>query len=304
MGLYRHDGTRITKERFPAAALNDPPVRVTEDVYVSEPYGRGDGQPEGSKRFLLYPAGTVVARSAVDRLFTVATIAATGPRPAADRSGRTPTPGEAPPRRSPHHATQAAPHRRPRLPRSSPSRSPPPLARRRRPLRCRITSTSTAPATCRAPRSVCPPTTPAACAGRATSPAPDGRDVRTRRHRSGLGAPHLAPEAPARGALPAPSCGPRSSTVSRDGSSACWSPCTHRSRALQWTPTTRECACTSCRCGRNRRRRSSPSGIGTTGRRPAPSSLSARPISTASYGPSRSSAAPSPDTSTTAKPWR
>lgn len=49
MGLYRHDGTRSTKEGFPAAALNDPPVRVTEDVYVSEPYGRGiphmSGQP-------------------------------------------------------------------------------------------------------------------------------------------------------------------------------------------------------------------------------------------------------------------
>ncbi|MFE3139633.1 IPT/TIG domain-containing protein [Streptomyces scopuliridis] len=79
MGLYRQDGTRITKATFPAATLDDPPVRVTEDVYVSEPYGRGDGQPEGSKRFLLYPAGSVVLRSGVDRLFTAATVASISP---------------------------------------------------------------------------------------------------------------------------------------------------------------------------------------------------------------------------------
>ncbi|EXU69516.1 hypothetical protein Z951_03045 [Streptomyces sp. PRh5] len=79
MGLYRQDGTRITKAAFPAATLDDPPVRVTEDIYVSEPYGRGDGQPEGSKRFLLYQAGAIVLRSAVDRLFTAAIVASISP---------------------------------------------------------------------------------------------------------------------------------------------------------------------------------------------------------------------------------
>ncbi|MFD3514905.1 IPT/TIG domain-containing protein [Streptomyces sp. NPDC058657] len=79
MGLYRQDGTRITKAGFPAELLTDPPVRVTEDVYVSEPYGRGDGKPEGSKLFLLYPAGTLVVRSAVDRMFTAATLASVSP---------------------------------------------------------------------------------------------------------------------------------------------------------------------------------------------------------------------------------
>ncbi|WP_030777642.1 IPT/TIG domain-containing protein [Streptomyces sp. NRRL S-920] len=79
MGLYRQDGTRITKAAFPAAALTDPPVRVSEDVYISEPYGRGDGQPEGSKRFLLYQAGTIVLRSAIDRLFTTASVASISP---------------------------------------------------------------------------------------------------------------------------------------------------------------------------------------------------------------------------------
>ncbi|MFI1012661.1 IPT/TIG domain-containing protein [Streptomyces sp. NPDC020965] len=81
MGLYRENGTRITKAAFPAVPLDDPPVRVTEDIYVSEPYGKGDGRPEGSKLFMLYPAGTVLLRSVVDRLFTEAAV--TGISPAA-----------------------------------------------------------------------------------------------------------------------------------------------------------------------------------------------------------------------------
>ncbi|WP_435244703.1 IPT/TIG domain-containing protein [Streptomyces sioyaensis] len=91
MGLYRQDGTRITKSEFPSAALDDPPVRVTEDVYLSEPYGRGDGQPEGSKRFLLYPAGTIVLRSAADRLFAAATIASITPTKGPAAGGATVT---------------------------------------------------------------------------------------------------------------------------------------------------------------------------------------------------------------------
>lgn len=91
MGLYRQDGTRITKAAFPAAALDDPPVRVTDDVYISEPYGRGDGQPEGSKRFMLYPAGTIVLRSAVDRLFTEAILASISPTKGPAAGGTTVT---------------------------------------------------------------------------------------------------------------------------------------------------------------------------------------------------------------------
>ncbi|MFI6686608.1 IPT/TIG domain-containing protein [Streptomyces sp. NPDC050485] len=79
MGLYWQDGTRITKAEVPAAALDDPPVRITQDIYISEPYGRGDGQPEGSKRFLLYPAGTIALRSVIDRLFAPATVTSISP---------------------------------------------------------------------------------------------------------------------------------------------------------------------------------------------------------------------------------
>lgn len=79
MGLYKENGQRITKAAFPAVAVSDPPKRVTEDVYISEPYGQGDGRPEGSKRFLLYPAGTVVPQSVIDRQFTAATISTIAP---------------------------------------------------------------------------------------------------------------------------------------------------------------------------------------------------------------------------------
>ncbi|PNG22434.1 IPT/TIG domain-containing protein [Streptomyces cahuitamycinicus] len=83
MGLYRENGQRITKAAFPAVAVSDTPQRVTENVYLTEPYGRGDGRPEGSRRHLLYEAGDVVPQSVIDRLFTAATIAtiapATGP---------------------------------------------------------------------------------------------------------------------------------------------------------------------------------------------------------------------------------
>lgn len=91
MGLYRQDGTRITKAAFPAAALDDPPVRVTKDVYISEPYGRGDGQLEGSKRFLLYPAGTIALRSVIDRLFTPAAITSISPAKGPAAGGTTVT---------------------------------------------------------------------------------------------------------------------------------------------------------------------------------------------------------------------
>lgn len=91
MGLYKANGQRITKAAFPAVAVTDTPQRITEDVYESEPYGLGDGRPEGSKRFLLYQAGTVVPQSAIDRLFTAGTIAAVIPATGPAAGGTTVT---------------------------------------------------------------------------------------------------------------------------------------------------------------------------------------------------------------------
>ncbi|MCG8971750.1 IPT/TIG domain-containing protein [Streptomyces sp. CL12-4] len=82
--LYKEDGTLIKKAAFPASAVPDAPMRISEDIYETKPYGPGDGRPEGSRRHLLYQAGTIVPQSEIDRLFTpaatVTTIApATGP---------------------------------------------------------------------------------------------------------------------------------------------------------------------------------------------------------------------------------
>ncbi|WP_371605087.1 IPT/TIG domain-containing protein (plasmid) [Streptomyces sp. NBC_01220] len=91
MGLYRATGQRITKAAFPAVAVTDPPKRITENVYLTEPYGRGDGRPEGSRRHLLYEAGDIVPQSVIDRLFTTATIATISPATGAAAGGATVT---------------------------------------------------------------------------------------------------------------------------------------------------------------------------------------------------------------------
>ncbi|WP_345670910.1 IPT/TIG domain-containing protein [Streptomyces similanensis] len=68
------------KSAFPSAAVPDAPMRITEDVYETKAYGPGDGRPEGSRRHLLYQAGTVVPQSEIDRLFApAATIASVSP---------------------------------------------------------------------------------------------------------------------------------------------------------------------------------------------------------------------------------
>ncbi|MER6109376.1 IPT/TIG domain-containing protein [Streptomyces hirsutus] len=91
MGLYRENGQRITKAAFPAVTVSDLPKRVTENVYQTEPYGRGDGRPEGSRRHLLYEAGDVVPQSVIDRLFTAATISAITPATGPAAGGTTVT---------------------------------------------------------------------------------------------------------------------------------------------------------------------------------------------------------------------
>lgn len=90
MGLYKADGSRITKAAFPAAAIADPEKTVTADVYSTKPFDLGtrptdsrDRVPEGSIRTLLFKAGQVVRQSQIDKLFPAAAIAtispATGP---------------------------------------------------------------------------------------------------------------------------------------------------------------------------------------------------------------------------------
>ncbi|MDI3102037.1 IPT/TIG domain-containing protein [Streptomyces sp. AN-3] len=90
--LYKEDGTLITHAAFPASAVPDTPMRVTEDVYETKPYGRGDGRPEGSRRHLLFQAGTIVPQSEIDRLFIpAATVTAVSPATGPAAGGTTVT---------------------------------------------------------------------------------------------------------------------------------------------------------------------------------------------------------------------
>ncbi|MFB6630028.1 IPT/TIG domain-containing protein [Streptomyces sp. NPDC056362] len=90
--LYKEDGTLIKKAGFPSAAVPDVLMRITTDVYESKAYGPGDGTPEGSRRHLLYQAGTIVPQSAIDALFTpAATITTVTPATGAAAGGTTVT---------------------------------------------------------------------------------------------------------------------------------------------------------------------------------------------------------------------
>jgi IPT/TIG domain-containing protein len=87
MGIYKADGTRVTKDAFPAVEAADPMTEITEDLYDTRPYGRGDGTPEGSIRTILARAGDVMRQSYIDRLFIQATIDAISPNTGAAAGG-------------------------------------------------------------------------------------------------------------------------------------------------------------------------------------------------------------------------
>lgn len=89
MGLYKADKTRIKKTAFPATAVTDTPMRITEDVYETKVYGPGDGRPEGSRHHLLYQVGTVVLQSEIDRLFVPAATITTVTPPTGPAAGGT-----------------------------------------------------------------------------------------------------------------------------------------------------------------------------------------------------------------------
>ncbi|MGY4934917.1 IPT/TIG domain-containing protein [Streptomyces sp. 900116325] len=80
MGLYKADGSRITKAAFPTTSVADPEKVITQDIYSTRPYTTdGDQQPEGSIKTVAFKAGAVVRQSDIDKLFPAATIATVSP---------------------------------------------------------------------------------------------------------------------------------------------------------------------------------------------------------------------------------
>ncbi|MGW2550118.1 IPT/TIG domain-containing protein [Streptomyces sp. NPDC001635] len=89
MGLYKADGTRITKAAFPSTAvgITDPEVIVTQDVFATRHSDEGsfytgtsnDKKPEGSIKTVAFKAGQVVRQSQINALFPAAVIDSISP---------------------------------------------------------------------------------------------------------------------------------------------------------------------------------------------------------------------------------
>lgn len=86
MGIFKANGTRVTKSTVPTAAVSaaDTPKALTEDLYTTRSYGRTDPMPEGSVKTLFAKAGAVFTQRELDNLFDPASITsispATGPQ--------------------------------------------------------------------------------------------------------------------------------------------------------------------------------------------------------------------------------
>lgn len=68
-GVYNAAGTRLTLAGVTTAAVADPEVTVTMDLYDRHTYGRTDAKPEGSVGRLLLKSGSVVRQSTLNALF-------------------------------------------------------------------------------------------------------------------------------------------------------------------------------------------------------------------------------------------
>jgi len=82
MGIFKTDGTRVTKATFPATAVpaGDVPKVLSEDLYATRRFHDDyDGKPDGSIKTILAKAGTVMKQSQIDALFPDATISTVTP---------------------------------------------------------------------------------------------------------------------------------------------------------------------------------------------------------------------------------
>jgi len=77
MGIFTNDGTRVTKDAFPATDVDplDVPRKLTEDLFTTKKYDvRNDTVPEGSIRTRLALAGQVMTQREVNELFPTAVV--------------------------------------------------------------------------------------------------------------------------------------------------------------------------------------------------------------------------------------
>lgn len=72
MGIFKADGTRVTKGAFPSTNVDpaDVPKVLTEDLFETKKYDlRNDTKPEGQIRTRFAKAGDVLTQKQIDALF-------------------------------------------------------------------------------------------------------------------------------------------------------------------------------------------------------------------------------------------
>lgn len=77
MGIFKADGSRVTKAAFPttAVAAADVPKILTEDLYATRRFDAvNDGKVDGSIKTILAKAGAVMTQGEIDALFPAATV--------------------------------------------------------------------------------------------------------------------------------------------------------------------------------------------------------------------------------------
>lgn len=81
MGVFKADGTRLTKSTVPTSAVDplDVPKVISVDLFDTKRYSLTDPVPEGSMKRLLVRAGTVLTQRQINDLFPAATIDSIAP---------------------------------------------------------------------------------------------------------------------------------------------------------------------------------------------------------------------------------
>lgn len=81
MGIFKNDGTRLTKTSVATSAIDplDEPKVLSDDLYTTRPYGRTDPKAEGSIRTLLARAGAVMTQRQINALFPAASVSEIAP---------------------------------------------------------------------------------------------------------------------------------------------------------------------------------------------------------------------------------
>ncbi len=89
MGVFRADGTRVTRSTFPTVAPANVPLEVTQDLWLTTDFeSRESKNPAGDKRTLLARKGKIITQRDIDALFPTAIVTSVTPTTSPLTGGR------------------------------------------------------------------------------------------------------------------------------------------------------------------------------------------------------------------------